>query len=141
MRGVGDEIKSIDVPAAPLHLVLVTPSSGCATAAVYATWDTLGGPVSPRVLEPRDEWSALAGGAGWRNDLEPAALALTPGLAEFREQVAAIAGSTPLLCGSGSTYFVLAGTRDEVEHIAHEARGHLDSRCVAVATVGTTRPS
>jgi 4-diphosphocytidyl-2-C-methyl-D-erythritol kinase len=68
---------------------LVTPSFGCATPAVYAAWDRLGGP------------SGVGG-----NDLEPAALAVEPRLAAVRDELSRATGVTPRLAGSGSTWFV-----------------------------------
>ena len=59
------------------------------TAAVYAEWDALGGP---------------SGEGG--NDLEAAALAVEPRLAQWRDRLGEISGKTPMLAGSGSTWFV-----------------------------------
>ena len=67
---------------------LVTPPFGCSTPAVYRAWDELGGPT------------------GGRNDLEPAALAVEPRLATWRDRLAEATGVTPVLAGSGSTWFV-----------------------------------
>jgi hypothetical protein len=63
------------------------------TPAVYAAWDRLGGPSS----------SPSAGGV---NDLEPAALAVEPRLAEWRDRLGEATGLTPALAGSGGTWFV-----------------------------------
>ena len=68
---------------------LLTPPFGVSTVAVYRAWDGLGGP---------------AGENG--NDLEPAALAVEPRLAVWRDRLAAVAGLRPRLAGSGSTWFV-----------------------------------
>jgi 4-diphosphocytidyl-2-C-methyl-D-erythritol kinase len=57
--------------------------------AVYRRWDELGGPTGP--------------GA---NDLEQAALAVEPRLAEWRDRLGDATGETPCLAGSGSTWFV-----------------------------------
>ena len=58
-------------------------------AAVYRAWDELGG---PRGDGP--------------NDLEPAALAVEPRLAEWRDRIGEATGRAPTLAGSGSTWFV-----------------------------------
>lgn len=68
---------------------LVTPPFGCSTPAVYRAWDELGGPA----------------GDG-PNDLEAAALVVAPELGEWRDRLAAATGRTPVLAGSGSTWFV-----------------------------------
>lgn len=68
---------------------LFTPPFGVSTPAVFRRWDELGGPV-----------------ADGPNDLEPAALAVEPRLAGWRDRFAAATGALPVLAGSGSTWFV-----------------------------------
>lgn len=68
---------------------LLTPSFAVSTPAVYARWDALGGPTS-----------------GGPNDLEPAALDLAPALAHWRDRLGDATGHTPVLAGSGGTWFV-----------------------------------
>lgn len=68
---------------------LLTPPFGCSTPAVYRTWDELGGP-----------------SADGPNDLEPAALRVEPRLARWRDELGDATGATPVLAGSGSTWFV-----------------------------------
>lgn len=87
VTGIGEVIEPL------VHVdqtfTLVTPPFGCSTPAVYRAWDALGG---PRADGP--------------NDLEPAALAVEPRLGEWRDRLAAATGETPVLAGSGSTWFV-----------------------------------
>jgi 4-diphosphocytidyl-2-C-methyl-D-erythritol kinase len=59
------------------------------TPAVYRAWDALGGPT-----------------AEGPNDLEPAALVVEPGLAVWRDRLGDATGRTPVLAGSGGTWFV-----------------------------------
>jgi len=68
---------------------LLVPPFGVSTADVYRTWDDMGGPVSENL-----------------NDLEPAALRVEPRLAVWRDRLGEAAGETPVLAGSGSTWFV-----------------------------------
>ena len=70
-------------------VTLSTPPFGCSTPAVYRRWDELGGPT----------------GSG-PNDLEAAALAVEPRLARWRDRLGEATGETPILAGSGSTWFV-----------------------------------
>lgn len=70
-------------------VTLLTPPVLCSTPVVYAAWDRLGGPT---------------GGHG--NDLEPAALAVAPELAAWRDELASLSGHRPRLAGSGSTWWV-----------------------------------
>ena len=96
-------VKSANEPLSA-ELTLVTPPFGCSTPAVYAAWDRLGGPT----------------GDG-PNDLEPAALAVEPRLARWRDELGDATGMTPVLAGSGSTWFV---------HGAHPGVGRTVVRCV-----------
>ncbi len=92
VSGVGEVVDPL--PFEDGEFTLVTPPFAVSTPAVYHAWDELGG---PRADGP--------------NDLEPAALAVEPRLVEWRDRLAAITGATPVLAGSGATWFV-AGTFD-----------------------------
>lgn len=87
VRGVGEVLEPL--PFVDQAFTLVTPPFGCATPAVYRAWDDLG---APRTDGP--------------NDLEPAALVVEPRLAGWRDRLATATGETPVLAGSGSTWFV-----------------------------------
>ena len=87
VTGIGDGIEALAFEA--MTITLATPDFGCDTAAVYRMWDELGGPT----------------GDG-PNDLEPAALAVEPALRRFRDRLGDATGVTPVLAGSGSTWFV-----------------------------------
>ena len=102
VRGIGDEVEPLDPLA--LTFTLLTPPVHCDTAAVYRAWDDLGGPTGP--------------GA---NDLEPAALAVAPELARWRDRLHEATGQVPVLAGSGSTWFVEG---------AHPGPGHVIVRTV-----------
>jgi 4-diphosphocytidyl-2-C-methyl-D-erythritol kinase len=65
--------------------------------------------------------AALAGIAP-RNDLWPAAAALVPGLAAFREEVEALLGRPVHLSGSGPTLFVLYPSRGGAARAARRVR-------------------
>jgi 4-diphosphocytidyl-2-C-methyl-D-erythritol kinase len=87
VRGIGEELEPL--AAVRATYTLCTPPFGASTAAVFRRWDELGG---PRAEGP--------------NDLEPAALAVEPRLAEWRDRLRALTGRTPVLAGSGATWFV-----------------------------------
>lgn len=87
VRGIGELVEPLPFRAQVFTLVL--PPFGCSTPAVYRAWDDLGGPTGPN-----------------GNDLEPAALAVEPRLAEWRDRLGDHAGVTPRLAGSGSTWIV-----------------------------------
>jgi len=87
VTGIGEVLEPL--PFLERTLTLLTPPLACATPAVYRAWDELGG---PRAEGP--------------NDLEPAALAVEPELARWRDRLGDATGATPVLAGSGSTWFV-----------------------------------
>lgn len=106
VTGIGEIIEPLDHREA--IFTLLVPPFGCATPAVYRAWDEMGGP----------------SGDG-PNDLEPAALRVAPDLAAWRDRLAQATGETPVLAGSGSTWFVPG---------AHPG----DGRMVVRATPGAT---
>jgi 4-diphosphocytidyl-2-C-methyl-D-erythritol kinase len=85
--GIGDEVEPL--AAIDATFTMCTPPFGISTPQVYARWDALGGPTS-----------------GDPNDLEPAAVAVEPRLAVWRDRLGAATGRQPVLAGSGSTWFV-----------------------------------
>lgn len=89
VRGIGEFVEPL--PYREQSFVLWTPPIGVDTAAVYRTWDTLGGPAGEQT-----------------NDLEPAAIALHPELAAWRDELTRASGRTPQLAGSGGSWFVRA---------------------------------
>jgi 4-diphosphocytidyl-2-C-methyl-D-erythritol kinase len=87
VSGIGEAVRPL--PFVEGELTLLTPPFGCSTAAVYRMWDQMDG-----------------SRADGDNDLEPAALAVEPRLAGYRDELAAATGRIPRLAGSGSTWFV-----------------------------------
>jgi 4-diphosphocytidyl-2-C-methyl-D-erythritol kinase len=87
VAGIGEIVEPL--PFVERVVTLLTPPFGCSTPAVYRAWDEMGGP----------------SGDG-RNDLESAALKVEPRLAVWRDRLGDATGLTPVLAGSGSTWFV-----------------------------------
>lgn len=87
VTGIGEILEPL--PFVEQTFTLLTPPLHCSTPAVYRAWDELGGPT-----------------ADGPNDLEPAALRVAPELARYRDQLGDATGVTPVLAGSGSTWFV-----------------------------------
>jgi 4-diphosphocytidyl-2-C-methyl-D-erythritol kinase len=87
VTGIGEVLEPL--PHVERTFTLAVPPFGCSTPAVYKMWDELGGPT-----------------ADGPNDLEPAALAVEPRLAAWRDRLGDATGETPVLAGSGSTWFV-----------------------------------
>jgi 4-diphosphocytidyl-2-C-methyl-D-erythritol kinase len=89
VSGIGEVVSPL--PDLDLAFTLLTPPLHVSTPAVYAAWDALGGPAAVD---------------GCVNDLEAAALAVEPRLAEWRDRLGEATGLTPSLAGSGGTWFV-----------------------------------
>jgi 4-diphosphocytidyl-2-C-methyl-D-erythritol kinase len=90
VSGIGEEVSVLPWEGVEGRAyTLLTPPFGVSTAAVYQAWDTMGQPQASGV-----------------NDLEPAALAVEPRLAEWKTRLGDATGQTPVLAGSGSTWFV-----------------------------------
>ena len=87
VTGVGEQVEPL--PFEARTYTLLTPPLHCATPAVSRAWDALDGPT-----------------AEGPNDLEPAALLVAPELAQWRDRLGDATGQTPVLAGSGSTWFV-----------------------------------
>jgi 4-diphosphocytidyl-2-C-methyl-D-erythritol kinase len=87
VTGTGELVEPL--PFEARTFTLLTPPVHCSTPAVYRAWDELGGPT-----------------ADGPNDLEPAALRVVPELARWRDRLGDATGQTPILAGSGSTWFV-----------------------------------
>jgi 4-diphosphocytidyl-2-C-methyl-D-erythritol kinase len=87
VTAIGEVVEPL--PFEARTFTLLTPPVHCSTPAVYRAWDDLGGPT-----------------AAGPNDLEPAALVVAPELAEWRDRLGNATGRTPVLAGSGSTWFV-----------------------------------
>jgi 4-diphosphocytidyl-2-C-methyl-D-erythritol kinase len=106
VSGAGEAVEGLPwEPIAGRSYTLLTPPFGVSTASVYQAWDYLGGPV----------------GDG-PNDLEPAALAVEPRLIEWRDRLGAATGHTPVLAGSGSTWFVEGSYPGEGRVVVRVAR-------------------
>lgn len=88
VTGVGEKIEGL--PCRPgVPYTLLTPPLAVPTGQAYRAWDDLGGPT-----------------AAGPNDLEPAALVVQPDLARWRDLLGDATGQTPVLAGSGSTWWV-----------------------------------
>jgi 4-diphosphocytidyl-2-C-methyl-D-erythritol kinase len=87
VRGIGEIVDPL--PHVDRTVTLVIPPLAVSTPAAYRVWDELGGPT---VDGP--------------NDLEPAALAVVPELARWRDRIGDLCGDAPVLAGSGATWFV-----------------------------------
>lgn len=112
IHGFGERVERTPRRSGGEHAaLLIIPPFGCATPEVYRAFDRLHAPgASPRVPED-DRVRTLAHGpvdpALWFNDLEEAANAVEPRLAEFRLLAERAFGVRVMLTGSGSTLIAL----------------------------------
>ncbi|MEY4175688.1 MAG: 4-diphosphocytidyl-2-C-methyl-D-erythritol kinase [Actinomycetota bacterium] len=88
VTGIGEEVEPL--PFEAIDITLVVPPLAVSTPAAYRAWDAMG---MPRSDGP--------------NDLEPAAIAVVPELATWRDRIRESAGRQPTLAGSGATWFLL----------------------------------
>ena len=96
VRGIGEIVDPL--PVVDDVFTLVIPPFGCSTPSVYRAWDELGGPHGPS-----------------GNDLEPAALAIEPRLADWRARIIEATGVVPVLAGSGATWFLRGAHADAAD--------------------------
>lgn len=124
MGGIGEEL-SVPPPLPGFWLVLANPGVSIATPAVFAALDRHDNPLAPPVPPLRDVAELACWLGELRNDLEPAACALCPAVAE----VLAALADAPLarMSGSGATCFALhaseAEARAQAERLARARPG------------------
>ncbi len=87
VTGLGEIVEPLQYVEERFTLLL--PGFGIDTPSVYEQWDAMGSPEG-----------------AFGNDLEPAAIAVEPRLLQWREWLGAASGMTPVLAGSGSTWYV-----------------------------------
>ncbi len=123
-RGRGERMTVLR-PCEPLVATLLIPEAGLATQAVYQAFDAGHRRAEPAEI-PWREWAGLEAeplNEVLVNDLEPAAFALEPWLAELRDEAAAVAGQKVHLTGSGLTLYTLSTSVPRAAEIA-ERWGH-----------------
>jgi 4-diphosphocytidyl-2-C-methyl-D-erythritol kinase len=120
VEGRGERLTVIE-PIDGFALALVVPPFSLSTPEVFRRWDTLDGPIGDvtpdAALPPR-----LRGDLPIRNDLFPAAIAVDPRVAEWRDELEALWGTHVAMTGSGSALFSFFSTLDE----ATDAVGSVD---------------
>lgn len=100
VTGIGEVLESL--PYVAREITLVVPPFGVSTPAVYAAFDSI---------------PAHHDGV---NDLEPAAIAVEPRLARWRDRIREASGQVPILAGSGATWW-LDGSHPRIHEALSEA--------------------
>jgi 4-diphosphocytidyl-2-C-methyl-D-erythritol kinase len=114
VRGIGDIVDPL--PYVEHTVTLVVPPINVSTPAVYRAWDDLDAPTT----------------AG-PNDLEPAAIAVVPELARWRDRIGELSGERPNLAGSGATWFVHGEHNNALAVLSDEGAMVVTARTVPAA--------
>jgi 4-diphosphocytidyl-2-C-methyl-D-erythritol kinase len=104
VRGVGEEVASL--PYQERRFLALLPPLAVDTAAAYRAWDAGARLEGDGGGGEGDSGRDGGGGEGDGNDLEAAAIAVVPALAEWRRAFAEATQSRPRLAGSGAAWFV-----------------------------------
>lgn len=115
VEGYGEVVTPLPGPAEPYHLAVVVPPVELSTAEVYAAWDRLGEPRGPE-MRGRDLPPPLRQHQPLRNDLYPAAAALSADLDGWRAELEAAWSRPVLMSGSGPALFSFFPAEDEARH-------------------------
>jgi 4-diphosphocytidyl-2-C-methyl-D-erythritol kinase len=130
VTGAGEGVEPITLPS--MALVLVPQRSGLSTARVYAEADRLGTPrdrLDPRRLRELSRAASLEDLAPWfENDLEPAALALRPELADVARRLRETGAAAALITGSGPTVLGAFADSAAASRAAAEIEGAIATR-------------
>jgi len=121
------------------HWVVGIDREPLATAAVYAEFDRLEAPEASTpdaVLQALRTGDVDALAAALRNDLEPAALALRPALADRRTAMLEAGALAAMVSGSGPTMLGLARDAAHAELIAGAVRDRFDAVEVVSSPAG-----
>jgi 4-diphosphocytidyl-2-C-methyl-D-erythritol kinase len=136
VRGIGEIVYPLQsFPAC--HLVLVNPLQPVVTGDVFRRLEQRCNPGLPAVPQPLTRPTQLGLWlAETRNDLQPAAVALLPVIAELETQLAGMDGCVlARMSGSGGTVFGLFGSGAQAHQAAHDLRRHWPHYWVAAAPV------
>ena len=114
VTGIGEVVEPL--PHIDRTVTLVVPPLRVSTPAAYAAWDRL---EQPTTHGP--------------NDLEPAAIAVEPELATWRDRIGDACGATPVLAGSGATWFVPGKHDDALAVLDNEG-----ARVIVATTTGSS---
>jgi 4-diphosphocytidyl-2-C-methyl-D-erythritol kinase len=128
LRGRGEVLDPVAL-AGDLDVVIATPGFSLATPEVFRAWDALNGGGRSRTVVAPDAVARLV--PELVNDLEPAAERVQPGLIAFREALASVAGTQPVLAGSGSSYWFPVADAVTADFVAGRVRDELSVQTFA----------
>ena len=125
-RGIGHEIETIaDFPI--LHVVLANPGVAISTPDVFRALSSRDNPPLPALSGKPDFGTVLSWLEATRNDLQEAALALTPAIGLSLEALAASGAAFARMSGSGATCFGIFDTEAAASRAAAAIAGQQPS--------------
>lgn len=145
-RGTGRGERLTPLAGPPLHWVLAAATGELSTPAVYAEFDRRQ-PAPPEPRLPDELFEAVAAGDPvrlaplLRNDLQPAALALAPYLAQTLAAGQAAGALASLVSGSGPTCAFLATDAEAARKLAGALGAAEHCRFAIAVTGGVAGPS
>lgn len=134
MRGVGEQLSPVDLPA--MAAVLVNPGVALGTRDVFAKFagPQVGSPIGEA---PRDPKAVAAFLAQHGNDLTPAAIACAPVIETVLAELRDLPGSLlAQMSGSGATCFVLFASAGEAAAAASLLQAERSGWWVRAGTIG-----
>ena len=140
--GRGEIVKPVAFPRA-LELVLLCPSFGCPTAAVYRQVQAPQKPAdSVALLTAAAVGDVETLGRCLLNRLQAAATTIAPKIARYFQQLRTLNPAGALLSGSGSTLFAVCRNREEAKRIAKDLRDRArgDYQVYVVRSCSEQRP-
>ncbi|GAB4276604.1 MAG: 4-(cytidine 5'-diphospho)-2-C-methyl-D-erythritol kinase [Deferrisomatales bacterium] len=137
VEGIGERVRPCRL-AEPLWFVVVCPGVFLSTARVFSRF-TMGLTTSDRV-HTIAQFNFQGVVRGLRNDLQPAAQALEPRVAEALDAVAAVGAPGRLMTGSGSAVFGLFAGEADARRAALRLRSLREARRWQVEAVRTVAP-
>jgi 4-diphosphocytidyl-2-C-methyl-D-erythritol kinase len=121
------------------HWVVCTAAEPLSTADVYKSWDrncSVNEVQPDAIVQALRSTDAEALGAALHNDLEPAAFALRPSLADDKRTLRDAGALGVVLSGSGPTLLGLAASASDASAIAQRVTGKFHSVSVATSPAG-----
>jgi 4-diphosphocytidyl-2-C-methyl-D-erythritol kinase len=130
--GIGDELQE-HPPGPALPMLLVNPGTPTSTPAVFKRYADMGGDFSP----PLPNWpNTLPDWRQCRNDLEAAAIAITPDIKTVIEQLNQNDGvRLARMSGSGASCFALFDSPLQAERAAAHLKHHYPHWWVKIANI------
>ncbi len=115
VTGIGEIVEPLD--HVDRGITLIVPPLAVSTPAAYRAWDDLGAPTNDGP-----------------NDLEAAAIAVEPRMAWWRDAITTAVGVSPVLAGSGATWFVEhdISADDDGDHNGERDEGAVRERANAL---------